>query len=101
MMDSQAKKAAVVAFLLKKKSTGEIVKELSHLKVNRFFVYLTIKHYNETGSTKRKIGRCGKVTAITPENNKKVRDHLRRNPRRSAIQSAKSIVRKDANAIDK
>lgn len=90
-MDSNAKKSAIVALFLSGKSNGEIVKELRPLNVSRFFVYRTIKRYSETGSIERKLGSGGQVTALTPENIRKVKQRLQREPRRSGNKIAKDI----------
>lgn len=44
------KRNSVIALYLAGKLQPAIVRELSHLKVNKMFVYRTIKRYNDTGS---------------------------------------------------
>ena len=85
------KRNAVIALHLCKKSTIEIVRMLKHLKINRTFVYRTIKRYNETGTVNdRPRNGCPK-SATTKSTVKKVRERIRRNPRRSANQMAKEM----------
>lgn len=53
------------------------------LKVNERTVRKTIQRYKEQGNHKDRTGRGRKVTVATPNMIKRVRDQIRRNPRRS------------------
>ena len=85
------KRNSVIALYLAGKSQPAIVRELSHLKVNKMFVYRTIKRYNDTGSIAKRYGGGPKKTATTPEMVRKVKARLERNPRRSGRKMAKEL----------
>lgn len=85
------KRNSVVALYLAGKSQPAIVRKLSHLKVNKVFVYRTITRYNSTGSIAKRYGGGPKRTATSPEMVRKVKKRLERNPRRSANQMAKEL----------
>ena len=54
--EMEFKRNSVIALYLSGKSQPAIVRELSHLKVNKMFVYRTIKRYNDTGSIAKRYG---------------------------------------------
>lgn len=84
-------KESVVALFLAGKAPKDILRELAHLGVNRKFVYRTIKRFKETGSTARKPGSGRKKTATSAQQVKKVKERLRRNPRRSARKLSREL----------
>ena len=79
----ELKRNSVIALYLSGKSQPAIVRELSHLKVNKMFVYRTIKRYNDTGSIAKRYGGGRKKTATSPERVQKVMARREQNPRRS------------------
>lgn len=85
------KASAVITLHELGKKPCEILKELKGLKVNRMFIFRNIKRFVESGSTQKRYGGGRKPTATRPENIRKVRDRLRRNPRRSARKMAEDI----------
>lgn len=87
----EMKRNAVIALHLGKKSTMDIVRELKHLKIDRWFVYRTIKRYNETGSVNDRPRSGRPKSATTKKIVKKVRERIRQNPRRSANEMAKDM----------
>ena len=82
---------SVLALYLAGKSQPAIVRELSHLKVNKMFVYRTINRFNSTGSIAKRYGGGPKKTATTPAMVWKVKARIERNPRRSGRQMAKEL----------
>lgn len=89
--EMEFKRNSVIALYLSGKSQSAIVRELSHLKVNKMFVYRTIKRYNDTGSIAKRYGGGPKKTATSPGMVRKVKMRLERNPRRSGRQMAKEL----------
>lgn len=87
----EMKRNAVIALFLGKKSQIAIVRELKHLKINKSFVSRTIKRWNETGSVNDRPRSGRPKSATTKSTVKKVRERIRRNPRRSANQMAKEM----------
>ena len=85
------KRNAVIALHLGKKSTIEIVRLLKHLEIDRWFVYRTIKRYNETGSVNDRPRSGRPKSATSKKIVKNVRDRIRRNPGRSANEMAKEM----------
>lgn len=86
-----AKRDAVIALYLKKKSTLDIVRELKHLNVNRKFVYRTIKRYKETGDVKDKP-RGGRPRSATKANIiANVKKLIEQNPKRSSNELAQEM----------
>ena len=87
----EMKRNVVIAIHMGKKSPIQIVRALKHLEINKWFVYLTINRWNETGSVNDRP-RSGRPKSATSKNTvKKVRERIRRNPRRSANEMAKEM----------
>ena len=87
----ELKRNSLIALYLSGKSQPAIVRELSHLKVNKMFVYRSIKCYNHTDSIAKRYGGGRRKTATSPEMVQKVKARLDRNPRRSGNQMAKEL----------
>lgn len=104
----EVKASAVIALHLQGKRPCDILSELSLFKLNRQFVYRTIKRYSETGSTKKRYGGGRKATVTITKYVKRLRECLRRNPRRSlrkiarttqiSVTSVSRILKKKLNA---
>lgn len=87
----EQKREAIIALHNVGKRPCEIVSTLKAQKVSRKLVYRTLKRYSETGSTRKRHGGGWKLTATGPANVRKVREQIRRNPRRSARSIAKRL----------
>lgn len=78
------KRNSVIALYLAGKSQPAIVRELQHLKVNKVFVYRTIKRYNDTGSIAKRNNGGRRRNATSPEMVRKLKKRIVRNPKQSA-----------------
>lgn len=87
----EIKRSGVIALYSAGKSQTAIVRELRLLKVNKMFVYRTIKRYNETGSIEVRHGGGSKKTATSAAMVQKVKRKLAKNPNQSANQMAKEL----------
>lgn len=85
------KRNSVIALYLAGKSQSAIVKALSHIKVNKMFVFRTIKRYKETGSTDKRHRGGKKKTATSREMVQKVKAQIEKNPSLSASQMANEL----------
>ncbi len=74
---------AIIALFKAGKSNSDIVKSLSHLKINKVFVWRVIKRFKETGGVQSRPRSGRPRSKRTPEAVKAVRAKIRRNPRRS------------------
>lgn len=91
------KRSYVIALHLAGKSQPAIVRELRQLRVNKMFVYRTIKRYNETGSIAKRHGGGHPKTATSRNMIRKVKARIQRNPRQSAGELAKSLKVSDSS----
>jgi len=87
----EQKRQAIVALFLAGKRPKEIFRVLTPLHVGERLIFRTIKRYKETGSTKKRYGGGTPRTATSQKNVKKIRECLRRNPRRSAHKMARNM----------
>lgn len=71
------------------KSNSQIVSDLKAANVTRKFVWMTIKRYNEIGSTQDRPRKGRPVTIRTADRIKRIREKVRRNPNRSMRSMAK------------
>lgn len=88
MAKRNAKRPAIISLYLSGGSAAFISKVL---KVPRRTVYDAIKRYKELGTLSDRTGRGRKLTVITPEMIKKIRERIRRNPRRSMRKMAREL----------
>lgn len=72
------KRNSVIVLYLAGKSQSAIVNELRNLRVNKMFVYRTIKRYNDTASIKKRHGGGHKKTATSAEVVKNVKARIQR-----------------------
>lgn len=82
MSTKKSLRALVIKLHDEGKTNPEIVKTLKPLKINRMFVYRTLKRYKETSSLDDRPRSGRPRSARTPAIVKRVREMIRRNPRR-------------------
>ena len=82
------KRSDVIALHRLGKTPSDILVALRGRQVNRKFIYRTNQRYTQTGSVEDRHRSGRPLSATTSENTRKVRDRLRRNPRRSARKMA-------------
>ena len=84
-------RCAVLALYKEGKKQVEILKLLKHHKVNRMFIYRTIRRFTETGTTEDRP-RSGRPRLQRTESiRQSVRHRLRRNPARSVRKLSKEL----------
>ncbi|PAV93597.1 hypothetical protein WR25_12821 [Diploscapter pachys] len=102
MLAPSSKRPIIIILHQTGHQTKDIVKLL---KISRTMVQKTVKRFKEIGSTADRPGRGRKRSARTEQNKKKLREMVRRNPRRSMRKmtkklkidekSVRTIIRKD------
>ena len=92
----EVKSDAIIALFKAGKSTKDIVKALSDLKINRIFVWRVIKRFKETGRVESRARSGRPRSQRTTGAVKAVRSKIRRNPKRSMRQMAKESKMSEA-----
>lgn len=93
--EMEFKRYSVIALHLAGKSQPAIARELSHLNVNKMFVYRTMDRWKDTVSIAKRGESGPKRTATAPGMVRKVKKRLEWNRRRSANQMAKELKKSE------
>ena len=88
MVAPSSKRSTIITLHQAGHQTKDIVKLL---KISRKTVQKAVKRFKETGSTADRPGRGKKKSVRTEQNKKKLREMIRRNPRRSMRKMAKKL----------